>query len=63
MKLQQLSKIEFEQRVSLIKAIALDYFSKNEFRCYQKPVKVNGWPLGYARTFKVVSVKRRKDAR
>lgn len=40
--------------------VAVKRAIKNEkyhLRCYQKPVEVNGWPFGYARTFKIVTVK------
>lgn len=54
-------KTELLQMPELLEACIEKYLKDNELRCYQKPVKVNGWPFGYAQTFKVIKVKRRKE--
>ena len=49
-----------ENRIDTLKRVVEIYLDEYPRRCYQNPVKVNGWPFGYARTFKVISCKRRK---
>ena len=63
MKIQQTASIEFENRVELLQEMVSEYINENELRCYLKPVKVNGWPFGYARTFKIILTKPRRKRR
>ena len=52
--------ISKEIRMEILQLAVSGLIKELNLRCYQKPVKVNGWPFGYARTFKIISVKRRK---
>jgi hypothetical protein len=49
-----------EIRIELLQLAVSELIKESNFRCYQRPVKVNGYPFGYAKTFKIISVKRRK---
>lgn len=52
-------KLGNEKRIEILKNIVTLFLDTYELRCYQKPVKVNGWPFGYARTFKIKQCKKR----
>jgi len=54
--------VVFENRVALIREIVSQYLKETDFRCYLKPAKINGHPVGYcgARTFKIIEVKTRR---
>jgi len=51
-----------ENRIHLLVTCIKDYMSKSEFRCYMKPAKVNGHPVGYggSKTFKIKQCKKRE---
>lgn len=63
------TKTEF----SLMRELQIDFISKfvsatlleNEFRCYQKPAKINGHPFGYCGviTFKITKTKKRSKSK
>ena len=52
-----------EQKIlpELLEACISKYIQETNFRCYIRPAKVNGHPIGYcgAKTFKIIEVKKR----
>ena len=52
-----------EQKIlpALLEACILKYIQESRFRCYIRPAKINGYPLGYcgAKTFKIIKTKKR----
>jgi len=59
MRLEQTLEEIRENRIELLSKLAQAHFMQNEYRTYLKPVNEK-FPAGYAMTFKIVKVKRRK---
>jgi len=57
--------IENEVRIAVIGKMVRAHMQQHEYRCYLKPAKINGHPIGYcgAMTFKIINVKRRSDGK
>ena len=49
-----------ENRISLITDMVEEYIYKENSQCHIREAK-NGWPVGYAKTFKIFPLKKREN--
>jgi len=59
MRIENEIQLAREARIAVICKMVQAHMQCYEYRCYLKPAKINGFPLGYggAMTFKVVKCK------
>jgi len=62
MQIEQTPEQIREIRVEILSKMVAEHFLRNQYRCYLRPAngKFADSPPGYAMTFKITNVKRRK---